>query len=124
MASGVLSILIVRAERSLVERAGSGRPVRGATGTFGAEGAVVVVVEVDDVVVVESAMASGAPTNVDATAMIDARVSERRIRATYFPHRSLPRQGQTKETRLRRTLARDIAPARWSNRLLEVAAVM
>jgi len=61
-------------------------------------GAVVVVVgsvvEVEDVVVVvESAVATGAATKADPTPMITARLSERRIKATYFAPRSPPRRG-------------------------------
>jgi hypothetical protein len=72
---------MVSAERPLVARVGSGSPVSGATGTFGADVVDVVgsVVDVDVVVVEESAIAIGAPTRAELTPMITARVSERRI---------------------------------------------
>src|ERR1700677_3626946 len=83
IASGVLSILIVSAERSFRRRFGYGSPVSGATEPVGfvvvvVDGTVVVVV-LDVVVVVESAKEAVPITSVEPRPTASARASGRRI---------------------------------------------
>jgi hypothetical protein len=88
IASDVLSILIVSAERRFVILVGSGRPVSGATHTGFAvvvvTGVVVVVDDVDVVVVVESPDAPETPTMPEPTPMTIKKASKRRIERNYL----------------------------------------
>jgi hypothetical protein len=109
IASGVLSILIVRADRRRVNPVGSGSPVNGATLVRFSGGVVigrvvvvdevprdvVVVDEVPrDVVVVESAGALDAPSVATLKLTIITSPMTRRIRATYLAYVAQSRRDQ------------------------------
>src|SRR5580704_3564111 len=81
-ACGVLSILIVSAERRLVTAVGSGRPVRAATRRCGTA-VVVVVGDVEDVVVVVSAALTLAAAPLNTNNATTTRGKRRTIK-NYF----------------------------------------
>src|SRR5665213_3881812 len=89
---GVLSILIVRAERCFVTFDGSGRSVSGATGPGFFFATVVVVAILVEVVVVdvEAASALVASTRFEHEPMTSTMRSERRMNETYRVSRTRP----------------------------------
>jgi hypothetical protein len=101
IASGVLSIFMVRAERRCVDLVGSGSPVKGATlvrfNRDVANGPVFVVDDVPSgVVVVESAWALDAPRVATLKLTTVTSPITRRIKATYMVRVAQSRHEQTR----------------------------